>query len=80
MTEESVEGRLRRYYRLTDHGAAALQSEVERLRANASPAAALLRPSALPGCGPLVAAVTAVALPVVTFTPLGQDATTWWLD
>jgi hypothetical protein len=28
----------------------------------------------------LLAAATAVALPVVTFTPLGQDATTWWLD
>jgi PadR family transcriptional regulator PadR len=41
--EEAVEGRLRRYYRLTDHGAAELQAEVERLRANASLAAARLR-------------------------------------
>ncbi|MEJ3750270.1 hypothetical protein WEI85_44305 [Actinomycetes bacterium KLBMP 9797] len=28
----------------------------------------------------LIAAVTAVALPVLTFTPLGRDAMTWWLD
>lgn len=41
--EEAVDGRLRRYYRLTDDGAAALQAEVERLRANASLAAARLR-------------------------------------
>ncbi|MEJ3750271.1 PadR family transcriptional regulator [Actinomycetes bacterium KLBMP 9797] len=41
--EEAVEGRLRRYYRLTDHGATALQAEVERLRTNASLAAARLR-------------------------------------
>ncbi|MCW6007516.1 PadR family transcriptional regulator [Micromonospora sp. CPCC 205371] len=41
--EEAVDGRLRRYYRLTDHGAAQLQAEVERLRANASLAAARLR-------------------------------------
>ncbi|MEH1128894.1 PadR family transcriptional regulator [Micromonospora sp. CPCC 206061] len=41
--EEAVDGRLRRYYRLTDHGAAELHAEVERLRANASLAAARLR-------------------------------------
>lgn len=41
--EEAAEGRLRRYYRLTDHGAAALAGEVERLRANAALAAARLR-------------------------------------
>lgn len=41
--EEAVDGRLRRYYRLTDDGAAQLQAEVERLRANASLAAARLR-------------------------------------
>jgi hypothetical protein len=28
----------------------------------------------------LVAAVTALALPVATATPLGRDALTWWLD
>jgi PadR family transcriptional regulator PadR len=41
--EEAVDGRLRRYYRLTDDGAAQLQAEVERLRTNASLAAARLR-------------------------------------
>ncbi|GAA4690380.1 hypothetical protein [Phytohabitans rumicis] len=28
----------------------------------------------------LLAAATAVLLPIMTFTPLGQEATTWWLD
>lgn len=41
--EEAVDGRLRRYYRLTDAGAATLNAEVEALRANASLAAARLR-------------------------------------
>jgi DNA-binding PadR family transcriptional regulator len=41
--EEPVEGRLRRYYRLTDPGAAALEAETQRLRVNASLAAARLR-------------------------------------
>ncbi|GAA4445095.1 PadR family transcriptional regulator [Phytohabitans houttuyneae] len=41
--EEAVDGRLRRYYRLTDHGAAELEREVTRLRANASLAAGKLR-------------------------------------
>lgn len=41
--EEAVDGRLRRYYRLTDHGAVALQEEVARLRTNATLAAARLR-------------------------------------
>jgi DNA-binding PadR family transcriptional regulator len=41
--EEAVDGRLRRYYRLTDRGAATLSSEVERLRGNATVAAARLR-------------------------------------
>src|SRR3954468_21846732 len=41
--EEAVEGRMRRYYRLTADGAAALGAEVTRLRTNASLAAARLR-------------------------------------
>ncbi|WP_203703424.1 PadR family transcriptional regulator [Asanoa iriomotensis] len=41
--EEAVDGRLRRYYRLTDDGAGALSAEVDRLRANAAMAAARLR-------------------------------------
>jgi DNA-binding PadR family transcriptional regulator len=41
--EEAVEGRLRRYYRLTDQGAERLSLEVERLRAVAAVAAARLR-------------------------------------
>ncbi|HCT75116.1 MAG TPA: PadR family transcriptional regulator [Micromonosporaceae bacterium] len=43
--EEAVDGRLRRYYQLTGDGAAALQAEVVRLRANASMAATKLRRS-----------------------------------
>lgn len=41
--EEAIDGRLRRYYRLTDDGAATLAGEVERLRTNAAIAAARLR-------------------------------------
>ena len=41
--EEAVSGRLRRYYRLTDTGAARLASAVAVLRAAASRAAARLR-------------------------------------
>ncbi|MFF5228717.1 PadR family transcriptional regulator [Dactylosporangium sp. NPDC000521] len=41
--EEAVDGRLRRYYRLTDEGAARLAAEVDRLRRNANAAAAGLR-------------------------------------
>jgi DNA-binding PadR family transcriptional regulator len=41
--EEAVDGRLRRYYRLTDEGVAVLSQEVQRLRSNASVAAARLR-------------------------------------
>ena len=40
--EEVVDGRLRRYYRLTDEGAGRLQAEVERMRRNAEAAAARL--------------------------------------
>ncbi|HYN96839.1 MAG TPA: PadR family transcriptional regulator [Pilimelia sp.] len=47
--EEAVDGRLRRYYRLTDDGAAALAAEVDRLRANAALAAARLRRPIGPG-------------------------------
>ena len=46
--EEAVDGRLRRYYRLTDRGAATLSAEVERLRGNATVAAARLRRRAAP--------------------------------
>ncbi|MBB2948348.1 DNA-binding PadR family transcriptional regulator [Actinoplanes lutulentus] len=41
--EETVDGRLRRYYRLTSDGAAALSTQVERLRRNAAAAEAGLR-------------------------------------
>ncbi|WP_433381248.1 PadR family transcriptional regulator [Actinoplanes sp. CA-142083] len=41
--EEAVGGRLRRYYRLTDSGAAALTQQVRRLRRNADAAATRLR-------------------------------------
>jgi DNA-binding PadR family transcriptional regulator len=41
--EEVVDGRKRRYYRLTNGGAAALQADVERQRANTTAAANRLR-------------------------------------
>lgn len=41
--EEAVDGRLRRYYRLTDLGAARLADEVACVRSNAAIAAAQLR-------------------------------------
>jgi DNA-binding PadR family transcriptional regulator len=45
--EEVVEGRHRRYYRLTDSGGAALTAEVARMRRDASTAAAKLRAAGL---------------------------------
>ena len=41
--EEVIDGRLRRYYRLTDPGADALATHARRLRANADAAEARLR-------------------------------------
>lgn len=41
--EEAVAGRLRRYYALSDNGRSKLETEVERMRSNASVAAARLR-------------------------------------
>ena len=41
--EEAVGGRLRRYYRLTDNGAAALAAQVDRLRRHADAAETRLR-------------------------------------
>ncbi|GIE39580.1 PadR family transcriptional regulator [Actinoplanes lobatus] len=51
--EEAVEGRLRRYYRLTDGGAAALATEVQRLRRRAAAAETQLkdRRGIVPGLG-----------------------------
>ncbi|GIG70691.1 PadR family transcriptional regulator [Phytomonospora endophytica] len=40
--EEVVDGRLRRYYRLTDEGAGVLQAETERLRRNVEAASSRL--------------------------------------
>jgi DNA-binding PadR family transcriptional regulator len=40
--EEIVDGRLRRYYRITDEGTAELATEVAKLRANAAIAASRL--------------------------------------
>ncbi|RZU52232.1 PadR family transcriptional regulator [Krasilnikovia cinnamomea] len=51
--EEAIDGRLRRYYRLTDSGAAALAAQVARLRRNADAAEARLRrPAGGPALGP----------------------------
>jgi DNA-binding PadR family transcriptional regulator len=41
--EEAVDGRLRRYYRLTESGTAALAAQVKRLRRNADAAEVRLR-------------------------------------
>jgi hypothetical protein len=41
--EEIVDGRLRRYYRLTDDGLAALRAETERMRLNVAAASRRLR-------------------------------------
>jgi PadR family transcriptional regulator, regulatory protein PadR len=41
--EEAAAGRLRRYYALSEEGRLRLESEVERMRSNASVAAARLR-------------------------------------
>ena len=41
--EEIVDGRLRRYYRLTPHGAQRLEVEVDRMRSNSAVAARRLR-------------------------------------
>jgi DNA-binding PadR family transcriptional regulator len=60
--EEIVEGRLRRYYRLTPAGAAALAAEAARMQANARIAAARLRKIArrsAPAGGPAPAGGTA---------------------
>ena len=51
--EEAVDGRVRRYYRLTDQGGAALRQEAARLRSNAEVAVTRLagwtsRPGLLP--------------------------------
>ena len=50
--EEVVDGRLRRYYRLSDGGAQALATQVDRLRRNASAAEAELRRRPGPGVVP----------------------------
>jgi DNA-binding PadR family transcriptional regulator len=49
--DEAVDGRLRRYYRLTDQGAGALATEADRLQRNASAAVNRLRRRAQPGNG-----------------------------
>lgn len=41
--EEIVDGRLRRYYRLTPQGAQRLEAEVDRMRSNTAVAAQRLR-------------------------------------
>ncbi|MEV6927555.1 PadR family transcriptional regulator [Dactylosporangium sp. NPDC051485] len=41
--EEIIDGRLRRYYRLTEQGEAVLRAETERMRANVEAASARLK-------------------------------------
>jgi DNA-binding PadR family transcriptional regulator len=49
--EEVVEGRLRRYYRLTPEGGTRLAAEAARLHANATAAITRLSPSLRPSLG-----------------------------
>jgi DNA-binding PadR family transcriptional regulator len=56
--EEIVDGRLRRYYRLTDDGAALLAAEAERLHRNAEAARARLRERAARQATPGLTAAT----------------------
>lgn len=49
--DEIIDGRLRRYFRLTDRGAARLADEVDRLEANARAAKARLRLRPAPTTG-----------------------------
>ena len=51
--DETVDGRLRRYFRITDAGRSALTTEVERLEANARQARARLLPGAASAQGGL---------------------------
>lgn len=55
--EEAVEGRLRRYYRLTADGTTALTAEIERLQRHADAAREQLRrrPGIVPGLARLAA-------------------------
>ncbi|TDC29253.1 PadR family transcriptional regulator [Micromonospora sp. 15K316] len=53
--EEVVDGRLRRYYRLTSAGEATLSSETERLRRNVEAATARLRDRASGATAPRLA-------------------------
>jgi DNA-binding PadR family transcriptional regulator len=46
--EEVVDGRLRRYYRITDHGAGVLAAEVQRLERNAATARGSLSSAGFP--------------------------------
>ncbi|WP_018504609.1 PadR family transcriptional regulator [Parafrankia discariae] len=53
--EEVVNGRLRRYYTLTDDGAGVLAEQTERLRANVAEADRRLRLRVRPAAGPATA-------------------------
>ena len=59
-SEEAVDGRLRRYYRLTDSGAEALSVQVARLRRNASTFATCM-PSASHSAGSTTTTAQATA-------------------
>ncbi|MFC4113459.1 PadR family transcriptional regulator [Nonomuraea zeae] len=60
--EEVVDGRARRYYRLTPSGEARLSAEAERLRHNAETAAARLRARTRPAFSPNLGAQASSAL------------------
>jgi len=69
--EEAVDGRLRRYYRLSDSGAQALAAQVERLRRNASAAEANLR--ARPGTVPGMSFLAGMSFPAGPSFPAGMS-------
>ncbi|WP_433224665.1 PadR family transcriptional regulator [Microtetraspora malaysiensis] len=72
--EEIVDGRARRYYRLTSDGEARLSVEVERLRHNAETAAARLRAQPHPALSVRLRALGAPRLGAAFTTSPGSAA------
>ncbi|RFU43386.1 PadR family transcriptional regulator [Actinomadura logoneensis] len=70
--EEVVDGRLRRYYRLTEDGAAALAAEVEALRRRTEVAARRL--AARPNLGATAAALRSASSALFAPPPAGRPS------
>ncbi|EFC79767.1 PadR family transcriptional regulator [Parafrankia sp. EUN1f] len=69
-SEEVVNGRLRRYYTLTDDGAAVLAAQAERLRANVAEAERRLGLRARRSAGPMTGLALALATTVLASAAL----------